>query len=558
MATTGSPRPARQACDACRQRKRRCVLLTLAQTTTGRCHNCERAGSRCTFLLPLRTRGPKRKTDHDQNHQRLLAWRLPDTSSSTTTYATDILCPRELVRVLVDDYVRYIYPLLPVVHLPSFTAAVDRGRDADDGDLLALAVSLCAATVALLPSRLGAYREHPTAPLPFRTRAEVAGHCYRLHLGFRRDTHYFDTVSHARWASSYLLGIAFHQAGNINLWRMLEVEAMQLLRLLEVHHPPAYRGLDPVEAQLRKKAFWLMFYGYVHEAHNLRRERLTFLDPVLLGAVNLDDLIPAPLDDHFITPRGFLPCPADVSAASLAAGFNIHSRVFSAALGFAPVAAAPACCCQAQAQASPRSRLAELREQHRRLKHMLDTVVPTYAPPYHHHHHHHHDNDSMATSTIQRESIRANIHVTHLWLQSALLDQIDALQQQQQQPVIATTGHVSWDEREDICRQLLHTVHSISFSGLEANGLSLVYKIRDVASTLLAYPFDNASHDDDDDRRDRRAAEHLRDLSSLLSRLDVSETPSSLSLQSWVDTSRCRPGRHHDDGDDGDDGGSGQ
>ncbi|KAJ1322878.1 RNA polymerase II-specific transcription factor-like protein [Microdochium nivale] len=204
----------RQACDVCRLRKRRCSIAA----GSGRCHNCERAGAHYTFLLPLRARGPKpgRKSAHAG-----AAWQvgvgvgvevpadieadveveveveveaeiaaqggsaqsprpppliispihetetIPRVGTPATVgtaavdgapaHATDMLLPRELVRLVLDDYVRYVYPLLPVVHYPSFAADLNDGRDGRDGDFLALVVSLCAATVGLLPSRLAAY-----------------------------------------------------------------------------------------------------------------------------------------------------------------------------------------------------------------------------------------------------------------------------------------------------------------------------------------------------------------------------------------------------------------
>jgi hypothetical protein len=53
-----------------------------------------------------------------------------------------------------------------------------------------------------------------------------------------------------------------------------------------------------------------------------------------------------------------------------------------------------------------------------------------------------------------------------------------------------------------------------------------VYKARDVATSLLACPYDT------NEKRGRRAKEYLREFCSLLSVLDVSETVNTLSLQS--------------------------
>lgn len=79
----------------------------------------------------------------------------------------------------------------------------------------------------------------------------------------------------------------------------------------------------------------------------------------------------------------------------------------------------------------------------------------------------------------QHEIMRANIHVTHLWLQSLLLEQVDAVVQENvvNDPSagdVSASLRANWAEREDICRQMLHLLHSIPHAYLEPNGLYLV------------------------------------------------------------------------------------
>lgn len=504
----------RQACDNCRIRKRKCsfasdegirwATVPCAPKPGTRCRNCTKADSQCTFLLPSKARGPKTRRNLHHNAAQhsvspenslnldsdLVNQLSPFTTESSpsigiTAYATDILFPRELVRFILGDYVTYVYPLIPVIHQPTFQLDFDSDRDMHDVDFLALIISLCAVTVSLLPSRFKTYRSF-SSPLPFETRTEMADQCYKLNQSFR-DTTYFDTVSHQKWASTFLLGVAFHQTVNNNLWRMLEVESMQLLRLLEVQHLSSYSGLDAVEIQLRKKAFWLMFYGYVHQMYNLRNERLMFLDPTTLSDLDIEGLMPNAVDDEFISCTGVLPCPEDVASKSLTAGFNIHSRVFAAAVISPRLTTHPAPdLCHPK---DPVSRLDSLKNRLHHLKYMLDTIVPAYRPWLPRTHDPDPEGDTDVVN-VQREAIRVNIHVTHLWLQSVLLDQIDLLAGEKHLSSLVTPSLVTssltptsrlqilnpvlWDEREHICRQLLHFLHSMSHSGLESNGISLV------------------------------------------------------------------------------------
>lgn len=180
---------------------------------------------------------------------------------------------------------------------------------------------------------------------------------------------------------------------------------------------------------------------------------------------------------------------------SLTTGFIIHSRVFWASLGDG----------------------GNLRDRLNRLKYMLDCIPQELR--------------QWGTGEGKFACMRANLHVTHLWLQSILLDQVE---------------NVEWAEREDIARQLLHVLHGIPQESLEPNGLHLVsfpnvaslltpktYKVRDVAVSLLACPFE--PHEEPA----RRASEYLREFTNILSRLDGSEVLNTLSLQSWVDTDRA-------------------
>jgi hypothetical protein len=161
----------------------------------------------------------------------------------------------------MSDYLDLLYPLIPVVHRPSFRRDLERSKDALDMDFLGLIVSLCAATVGTMPRKFREYQESPI-PLRFKTRTEMINHCYDILLGLR-GCDYFDAVNYNKWAISYLIQISFFQIGQHNRARMIEVEAMQLARLLDFHQVASYGGLNPIETQLRRKAFWLMFYGYV-------------------------------------------------------------------------------------------------------------------------------------------------------------------------------------------------------------------------------------------------------------------------------------------------------
>lgn len=91
----------------------------------------------------------------------------------------------------------------------------------------------------------------------------------------------------------------------------------------------------------------------------------------------------------------------------------------------------------------------------------------------------------------QFEVARANIHITHLWLQSYILDQMELALPETETGTPASSAsqtakdnriEMIWKEREDVCRQLLYLLHGISQPCLEPNGHYVVsvisYRIR--------------------------------------------------------------------------------
>lgn len=147
----------------------------------------------------------------------------------------------------------------------------------------------------------------------------------------------------------------------------------------------------------------------------------------------------------------------------------------------------------------------------------------------------------------QLATMRADIHTTHLWLQSIIMDQADALSiaSISASPVDNSAGPKSnWFARENICHQLLLLLWSIPQSSLEALGLYLVYKVRDVAGTLLSCPFTDTGQPEDAGPASR-AKEYLKAFTDKLRELDKSETINSLSLQTWVDTDRNEAGKYY-------------
>jgi hypothetical protein len=202
-----------------------------------------------------------------------------------------------------------------------------------------------------------------------------------------------------------------------------------------------------------------------------------------MSTLNLEELMPLEIDDELILETTVLQQPTQ--EISITVGFNVHSRVFWTALTsphprHSPNSKRQHCNCVRAGD--PNLQLAHLRSRLHDLKYMLDGIpsqlrqwVTTED-----------DGAWPADASTERQrilksqfaSMRANIHVTHLWLQSIIHDQIYALSTNRSN---GDSGNLpppepkrSWAEREDICRQLLHVLHGIGEINLETNGHHLV------------------------------------------------------------------------------------
>ena len=271
---------------------------------------------------------------------------------------------------------------------------------------------------------------------------------------------------------------------------------------------------------------------------NLHGERLTYLDPAALQAINPEDLMPLEVDDELIFENEVL--APETTEPCLVTGFIVHSRIFWAAMrdpgpspigGHCPCARANDTCLQIK---HFQERLNCLQYLGLNMPSFLQMWEPTQAIV------NDHDADERKkTVQLQLASIRANLHVTHIWLQSLILDQLEAAQSHPQRrssthQVVDLDQKSLWVEREKLSHHLFFVLFNFPRMSLEANGLHLANKVRDVVASLLGCPFPP------EDPISKKAAEYIQLSTDVLSRLDSSEGMNTLHLQTWVDTDRIQ------------------
>jgi len=176
-------------------------------------------------------------------------------------YSTDVLCCRTTLDLILQDWLDFLYPLYPVVHIPTFRAQLTTGRERIDVVFLSLLIACCSTVVAIIPDSFHRYRACDDN-FRFKSRVEMVDFCHELIISFRM-TDYFDVSTQPKWAISILLATALRQFGLVNRTLMFAAEGYHHLRRMECLDVSTYQNLPYIEAQLRKKAVCMSSHAFL-------------------------------------------------------------------------------------------------------------------------------------------------------------------------------------------------------------------------------------------------------------------------------------------------------
>ncbi|EIW65878.1 hypothetical protein TREMEDRAFT_66245 [Tremella mesenterica DSM 1558] len=189
----------------------------------------------------------------------------------------------------ISLFLQYLYPLLPLVHRPTFSENLATRRDLRDIDFRALLLSIG----YLLWSDQSHTNQH----------YHIVGNP-RLAGMWAEDSDTF-----------YLLSIGLSHTAGARLG-----QAVQLAYCMGIHSDckTASLGVDAIEAQLRRRVFWQLYAS--------DKTRAIPGPPMLINDFQGTPSLPAPIDDEFITPQGMFPQPP--TRTSVLVGFVAISQVF--------------------------------------------------------------------------------------------------------------------------------------------------------------------------------------------------------------------------------------
>nr|GAT50591.1 predicted protein [Mycena chlorophos] len=394
----------------------------------------------------------------------------------------DEIAPRDTISLIIALFFDFVYPLTPCVHKPSFMADLHARREERDPLFFALVMSTVASTLVQVP-RSYVPMERPVVRKLAQTCHEASRHItiasYDPPTSMHVVIRYFDCIYHFCEGHDATQHAAFGEAAHIAV-------------TLRLHEEAAYAGLDPIEAEVRRRVFWLLFGADKSMSILLGR-------PICLRDEDCTLHFPKELDDEYITPSAYLPQPQGKTA--IVSGLNYTSRIF-ALLGEILVRIRVDKRSPPQGQFAT-ARLEEVQSLHSRicaalshcpeplrLKRTFSTDVPaeyggagfrqaTFAEV----------KDFFDNPNASRENalnpflvVQGNIYVTQQLVRFVIEQYRDELMLQINGNI---DEHKVAEDREAVASDLLNILHSIPIQSIATNGPSLVHKVRFVASTLL-------------------------------------------------------------------------
>jgi len=259
------------------------------------CAPCRDLGVPCTYDRVKKRRGPpnraaeaakqaekRQKLDVDglsdstpphQNTAHALV-SLGGPGTPTVMDAEQCIAPLGILKLFVDDFYTYIFPLVPFPHEPTFRAAFERREDRTNPDFLALLAGMVAALVASFPrsARLHLKASHSYEKFP--RSIMLVDRCVKVALDMRNaETMLKDTVTVNDAAVSYFVCLGMGYTMRYNQCRRFMGECLRFLREMGFHRrrpPPTSLSLnersdeqpnDFITEEIGKRIYWTLFFG---------------------------------------------------------------------------------------------------------------------------------------------------------------------------------------------------------------------------------------------------------------------------------------------------------
>ncbi|WWC68415.1 uncharacterized protein I206_102342 [Kwoniella pini CBS 10737] len=303
-----------RACDRCHRGGTKCS----PGPTPSICGPCASFGSECTFLRPVKRRGPAaRSHSHDENHHYPSSGgtSAPDSPSTRDDHwVYHEIASHEQIEELVEAYYRIIYPIQAYFHWPTFVSAINKRLYRKSRSFYCLTMAVCALAAARL--RDGAPKEYHLKHelVPSEAYFQAIFTSFPTDLSKARDFDYKRT--------KVLLSMLCIQYGDISKAILHIGDYCTLISIdgfsLESRWP---KGLNTIEIEERRRLYWNAYQADIYLATTFggmirhRESQSTVLYPAEV------------LTDDEITPDGILP-HAIPGRVSFIRGWNFVTNLY--------------------------------------------------------------------------------------------------------------------------------------------------------------------------------------------------------------------------------------
>ncbi|KAL4969910.1 Zn(II)2Cys6 transcription factor [Aspergillus stella-maris] len=448
------------ACDMCRSRRVKCRSVEGEEI----CEGCRFLGVACTSNRPRRRRGPPNRhlthaspsAGHEESFippispisfQPSIA--STETSivsasptSSPSTNALDVVGPRRLIHKIIDDWFTHIHPLAPILHSRRFLSRLHSGDANSDSTFCGLVISVICATCATL--RRKSFTEYK--PITFKRCVSTIR---------SQDLLSADGPYTADWciAKYNIATSSMAIKGLSDPWthRMLS-EAVTGTRYLLNYKAD---DLDLLEGEMLKRLYCLL--------------EISAINVVMVGEPSFGHLT-CERSDFPTTPHPYTDADLDVSHFP-SQGVDMNTQpipsdrgTYVPGLTYLRSIFLTWHTCQTDRFYLPASQL--LTSGLRAIQTTIDTLPPELRWR---------GGLSRPENATRGHDVQiANIFITSLYVRSNLLQQFGTL---------SDTGNM--EEHQRIVSDLLEVLCHLPQETLEANGYSLIPKIRDIGAAYL-------------------------------------------------------------------------
>jgi|TARA_R110002003_G_scaffold122_10_gene11105 hypothetical protein len=401
---------------------------------------CKELGIDCTTERPRKKRGPKNR--YVQALRAQLDGEIVPGEPGHGQHDLDLIAPLDTLHRIIDDWFDWIHPVAPVLHRGLFMERMD-GRQNSERDrstnFLLLVASICAATVASLRRR-----RHNYGMVTVELCLELAEH----HKLWSSSS----SITLDRALTLYNFSSAVHHEHGFDSPLVFRLSAESAISIKYLIHQRLDR-MTFIEQQQLKRIYWLIFAGQcTGDLHGRRLLVLHHAHEPIAG------LLPMTVTDEGLL-HGPVATPTDTASPdwSYITGLNALSRLFLI---------------WQSSQAVPVQTFENLQDHLSRAHQTLNELPPELSWSEHF------DSTDYFGFNVQK----VNLKVTQLHVRSNLLEQMNTLAREQG---FRITPDAIISERHLVVEELLDVLYTMPEEVFDANGYSIVPKIRDIGSALF-------------------------------------------------------------------------